>query len=178
MTSPRDRRLLSDLRQMEQLADAGTLAFRSEGHPPERYRVLLTGPGLAREGDRLVVRELHRFEAYLHRDYPRKPPVVTWLTPVFHPNVLGPEHHGGVCIGSWSAAESLADLCVRLRDLITYRALNADDALDQEAGAWAREHAVRPGSDVARLATFDAPVQVRVNRAQVVAHGAGGEPAA
>ena len=87
---------------------------------------MLNGPGLALSGDgQLTVRNLHRCDVYLHLDYPRRPPVVTWLTPIFHPNILGPERNGGVCIGSWSAAESLADLCVRLRDLVTYRSVNA-----------------------------------------------------
>jgi len=156
MASPRERRLASDLRQMADAAASGAFAFRSEGDPPERYRVQLAVPGLARDEDALVVRGLHRFDAYLHRDYPRRPPVVQWLTPVFHPNLLGPERNGGVCIGSWSAAESLADLCLRLRDLVAWRALNADDALDPEAAAWVHEHAVRPGADVARLAQLSA----------------------
>lgn len=157
MPSPRERRLASDLRGMTELAAEGALAFRSEGDPPERYGVLLTVPGLARSGDALVVRDLHRFEAYLHRDYPRRPPIVRWLTPVFHPNLLGPERNGGVCIGSWSASESLADLCARLRELVAWHALNADDALDPQAAAWAREHDVAAGDDVAALARLGAP---------------------
>jgi ubiquitin-protein ligase len=171
MASPRERRLASDLRQMTELAASGALAFRSEGDPPERYRVLVTVPGLARSGDELGVRDLHRFETYLHRDYPRRPPLVQWLTPVFHPNLLGPERNGGVCIGSWSASESLADLCLRLRELVAWRALNADDALDPEAAAWAREHDVPAGADVAALARLGAP------RTAVAVAGAGAEDA-
>jgi ubiquitin-protein ligase len=152
MTTPRDRRLLSDLRQMEELAARGQLTFRTEGNPPELYHVMVSAPGLALSDGALAVRQLHRFDAYLHRDYPRRPPVVTWQTPVFHPNLLGPERNGGVCIGSWSASESLADLCARLCDLVTYRSLNPGDALNADAGAWALEHDVRPGSDVADLA--------------------------
>jgi len=150
--TPRHRRLVSDLRLMEELAIAGELAFRAEGSPPETFHVMFTVPGLAldREG-RLVIRNLHRCTLYLHRDYPRRPPVVTWLTPVFHPNLLPPDRNGGVCIGSWSAAESLADLCLRLRDLVSYRVLNPNDALDQEAGAWASLHEVQPGADLGEL---------------------------
>jgi ubiquitin-protein ligase len=154
MISPRDRRLLSDLRQMQGLAALGHVTFRAEGEPPDRYHVMVSGPGLALVDGALMVRRLHRFDVYLHRDYPRRPPVVTWQTPVFHPNLLGPERHGGVCIGSWSAAESLSDLCVRLADLATYRSLNPHDALDPEAGAWAAANDVRPGSDVERLAAL------------------------
>lgn len=145
--SPRERRLQSDFRQMSDLAAQGHVTFRCEGDPPELYHLLLLGAGLARDSDgNLAVRNLHRCEVYLHLDYPRRPPVVTWQTPVFHPNLLPPDRNGGVCLGSWSAAESLADLARRLHDLATYRSLNAHDALDADAAAWALRHDVGPGT--------------------------------
>jgi ubiquitin-protein ligase len=151
--TPRERRLLSDLRSMEDLAAAGHVTFRSEGDPPEIYRLMLTGAGLAKDdAGRLLVRSLHRCDVYLHLEYPRRPPVVTWQTPVFHPNLLGPDRNGGVCLGSWSAAESLADLCRRLHALVTYASFNTADALDNEAAAWAREAGLEPGFAVEGLA--------------------------
>jgi ubiquitin-protein ligase len=151
--SPRSRRLLSDLREMQELAGHAEVSFRSEGDPPDLYHVLLDGAGLALDADgHLAIRKLHRCDIYLHLDYPRRPPVVTWLTPIFHPNILGPERNGGVCLGSWSAAESLADLCIRLRELATYRSLNANDALNLDAAGWVRSHHVKPGVDVQALA--------------------------
>jgi ubiquitin-protein ligase len=159
--SPRDRRLLSDLRQMEELAGRGGAVFRTEGNPPDVYHLMLSVPGLALDAEHaLTVRNLHRCDVYLHRDYPRRPPIVTWLTPIFHPNILGPERNGGVCIGSWSAAESLADLCGRLCALVSYRSLNAEDALDLEAAGWALRHKVKPGSDLAVLK--DLPVDTPI----------------
>jgi ubiquitin-protein ligase len=163
--SPRSRRLLSDLRQMEELASAGGVTFRTEGNPPDVYHVMLDGLGLAVSGDgKLMVRNLHRCNIYLHLDYPRRPPVVTWLTPIFHPNILGPERNGGVCLGSWSAAESLADLCTRLHDLVSYRSVNAGDALNVDAAAWALRNDVKPGDDVYALVGFavDDAVSVRL----------------
>jgi ubiquitin-protein ligase len=150
--SPRERRLRSDLRQMQELAAGGQVLFRTEGEPPETYHLMLTMPGLCTGSEQgLQVRGLHRCEIYLHLDYPRRPPAITWLTPIFHPNILGPDRNGGVCIGSWSAGESLADLCWRLGDLVTYRALNPADALNLEASAWALRHAVQPGTEVEQL---------------------------
>jgi ubiquitin-protein ligase len=161
--TPRDRRLLSDLRQMEALAAQGEIAFRAEGSPPEGYEVMFSVPGLALNSEgHLVVRRLHRCRFYLHRDYPRRPPVITWLTPVFHPNLLPPQRNGGVCIGSWSAAESLADLCVRLRDLVSYRAFNSRDALDKEAGYWVEQHGIEPGSDLESLKALEIGDNVRI----------------
>ena len=154
--SPRDRRLMSDLRQMEELAASGGITFRTEGNPPDVYHLMLNERGIAAGADgQLGVRGLHRFDAYLHREYPRRPPVITWLTPIFHPNILGPDRNGGVCIGSWSAAESLSDLCVRLRDLVAYRSVNPADALNREAGEWALRHGVRAGADPDWLASLE-----------------------
>lgn len=153
--SPRDRRLMSDLWQMEELASTGGFSFRTQGSPPDTYHLMLNESGIALGSDgRLAVRGLHRFDAYLHREYPRRPPIITWLTPIFHPNILGPERNGGVCIGSWSAAESLADLCLRLRDLVAYRSVNAADALNREAGEWALCHEVHAGANVVELAAL------------------------
>jgi ubiquitin-protein ligase len=151
---PRDRRLLSDLRGMEQLAEQGQLTFRTEGNPPQTYHVMLSAPGLAPAAGGLTVRNLHRFDLYLHREYPRRPPIVTWLTPVFHPNLLGPERNGGVCIGSWNSAESLDDLCLRIDALVRYRSFNAADALNRAAAVWVTEHGVQPGVSVDQLAAI------------------------
>lgn len=151
--TPRDRRLMTDLADMESLAARGGVSFRTVGDPPELYHLMLAGAGIALDGRRVItVRQVHRCDVYLHLDYPRRPPVVTWLTPVFHPNLLGPDRNGGVCIGSWSAAEGLADLVVRLHDLVTYKAVNPVDALDSEAAAWVRQHGVEPGADVTAFA--------------------------
>jgi ubiquitin-protein ligase len=150
---------------MEELADNSSVTFRTEGNPPDVYHVMLTGSGLALGDDgQLTTRNLHRCDIYLHLDYPRRPPVVTWLTPIFHPNILDPERNGGVCIGSWSAAESLADLCMRLRDLVTYRSINAQDALNLDAASWVLHNDVKPGADVRGLAslTVDGAVAVRL----------------
>jgi ubiquitin-protein ligase len=151
--SPRNRRLAADLEQMRELAEGGVVSFRSEGQPPDVYHVLVAAPGLGRDaGGTISVRGIHRFTAYLHLEYPRRPPVVTWETPIVHPNILPPERNGGVCIGAWSAGESLADLIRRIVDLVTYRAFNVADALDPAVAEWLRALAVEPGVDVETVA--------------------------
>lgn len=131
---------------MRELAREGVVSFRTEGDPPDTYHLLIAAKGLARgpSGD-IAVRGIHRCTAYLHLDYPRRPPVLVWATPIVHPNILPPERNGGVCIGAWSAGESLADLVRRVIELVSYRAFNVNDALDIEAADWVRSHAVAPG---------------------------------
>lgn len=168
--SPRERRLLSDLRQMHEAADVGRILFRSEGDPPELYHLMFNVPGLALDAEgRLKVRETHRCDIYLHRDYPRRSPLITWQTRVFHPNILGPDRNGGVCIGSWSAAEPLPDLCERLAALVSYRALNPEDALNVEAAAWAVAHGVRSGADVHEMAQLPLVADFRIDQAGLAA---------
>lgn len=149
--TPRDRRLISDRLQMEDLAGQGRISFTSEGDPPELYHVEFGAPGVACKDGLLVATNLHRCDAYLHRDYPRRPPVFVWKTPVFHPNLLGPERNGGVCIGSWSPSESLSDLTLRLVDLVSWNSFNSDDALDLDAAHWAKSHSIEPGVSMDRL---------------------------
>jgi hypothetical protein len=130
-------------------AQSERLSFRTDGEPPEAYELMFGVLGLARTADgSLTLRSLHRCAIILHSDYPRRPPQLNWLTPVFHPNILGPERNGGVCIGSWSAGESLADLVRRLMDLVSYRAFNVRDALDRDAAGAVSGMNLRPGADL------------------------------
>ena len=125
------------------------ISFRTEGDPPEIYHLMLNVVGLAHDGERRVIaRRIHRCTVYLHAEYPRRPPVVTWLTPIFHPNILPPERNGGVCLGSWSASESLDDVVRRVLDMVSYKSFNTADALDQTAAAWVAEVGIAPGVDL------------------------------
>jgi hypothetical protein len=143
-SGPRLRRLHADLAAMIELTRASELVTMSHsGNPPDRYAVayacrgLALPPGVAEP----QVLDHHEAEFYLHRDYPRRPPQIVWRTAIFHPNILSSEHGGGVCIGSWTPSESLADLVVRVGEMVQYREYNPDDVLDREAAAWALAHA-------------------------------------
>ncbi len=78
----------------------------------------------------------HELEIYLHKEYPRRPPALKWLTNIFHPNILPPQKNGGVCIGWWTAAETLDSLCIRIGEMLQYKTFNLKDPLDEDAAAW------------------------------------------
>jgi len=78
----------------------------------------------------------HELGIYLHKEYPRRPPVLNWLTNIFHPNILPPHKNGGVCIGSWTAAETLDALCIRIGEMLQYKRYNLSDPLDEDAAKW------------------------------------------
>jgi ubiquitin-protein ligase len=148
--SPRERRLTADYHELCELEQTGAISLTCSGSPPDRYVIRFSAAGLAPAPAGPVARDEHEVAVYLHLDYPRRPPVVTWRTPVFHPNLLGPERHGGVCLGSWSPGEGLADMVRRLVALAGWRAFGLMDALNTEAAAWAQARNVAPGTDVQR----------------------------
>lgn len=126
------------------------------GNPPDRYQVVYTCRGLYRAAgaEEPEVRESHQAEFYLHRDYPRRPPQIIWQTPIFHPNILSGAHGGTVCIGSWTPSESLADLVIRVGEMVQYRDYNPDDVLDRVAAEWAAAHAAELPVDDRPLAVY------------------------
>lgn len=62
-------------------------------------------PGYSIEGDHCVLRFHHRFRISIGKDYPFEKPTVTWLTPIFHPNIMMPGDGGHLCtklLEDWS----------------------------------------------------------------------------
>jgi ubiquitin-protein ligase len=157
--SPRLRRLHADLAAMMELARVSDLVrFSHQGAPPDRYRVVYEVRGLiwTPGADAPALCEQHEGEFYLHRDYPRRPPQIIWRTPIFHPNILSVGDGGAVCIGGWSPSESLADLVVRVGEMIQFRSYNPDDVLNREAAVWVETHAECLPVDERPLAVYEA----------------------
>jgi len=70
------------------------------------------------------------------------------LTPIFHPNI----DPSTICVGDhWAAGERLADLVVRIGELIAYQAYNIKSPLDAEAAMWADLHAKELPTDSRNL---------------------------
>jgi ubiquitin-protein ligase len=135
--SMRMRRLKSDYRHMQEVfAKWGLARIESViGDPPERYVVELSVSGLEANGDgKPQPRNTHRIELQLISEYPRLAPRCRMLTPVFHPNIDA----ATICVGDhWSAGERLADLVVRIAEMIGYQQYNIKSPLNAEAAMWA-----------------------------------------
>lgn len=89
--STRAERLKRDWETLQALMLQSTIfEVTASGEPPDQYRVLFKGKGLARDpgpaGDAKVV-EQHEIELRLPYSYPDRPPDVRWLSPLHHPNV-------------------------------------------------------------------------------------------
>ncbi len=136
--NPRLRRLQSDYELVREV-------FSGHPHvsiepldgrlPPEGYRVQFRLRGLYLNGDQPDYRELHSAEIVLPRHYPAEKPYVVPLVPIFHPNI-----RDYFCIADyWAAGTTLADVVVKLGDMIQWRVYNPASPLDAIAAKWAVE---------------------------------------
>jgi len=140
--SPRIRRLRSDRKALEQLrAESSILDFDAVGEPAEKYIVRFFGRGLWRPdgSHRVAIRESHEVRIKLGASYPRMMPELTWMSPIFHPNISA---SGVVCLGGygthWVPSLSLDELCEMLWDMIRYRNYDVDSPYNREAALWAK----------------------------------------
>lgn len=183
-SSPRLRRLQSDLKAMQQLqADSSILHFSSHGELPEAYTIWFLGRGLMRGENNgpIMLQERHEVHVRLGAGYPRMMPEIRWKSPIFHPNISG---NGSVCLGGygtyWVPSLTLDELCHMLWDMVRYENYDETSPYNREAALWTKtqaEHRLpldpRPLRD--RLAGAAAP---RANGERRSAHGVGTIPSA
>ena len=142
------RRLIADYRSLQGLqAQSTILRFRSQGNPPDRYRVRFYGRGLYVDPASRRVRVLtrHEISIELGASYPRALPTLIWKTPVYHPNI---SLNGLVCLGGystqWVPSFKLDELCEMLWDMVRLRNFATEHPYNREAAEWMRgQHAGR-----------------------------------
>ncbi|WP_425617196.1 ubiquitin-conjugating enzyme E2 [Anatilimnocola sp. NA78] len=141
-TSPRLRRLHSDLRAMQQLqAESSILHFTSHGDLPEAYTVTFLGRGMMRGENNgpIELIEKHEVTIRLGAGYPRMMPEIRWKSPIFHPNISG---NGSVCLGGygtyWVPSLTLDELCHMLWDMVRYENYDVTSPYNREAALWAK----------------------------------------
>lgn len=156
-------RLQKDYEELLRLSQGrdGLLSFEHRGAPPTYYKFTITLKGLKLEGEQAVVHEHHAFELKLGAYYPSEPPDVTWLTPIFHPNIRGQ----AVCHSQqWSPAWSLADFVIELGDMIRMDKFNTKSPLDRKAAAWAEKERPRFPLDERSLRVPEMRISIRPRR--------------
>ena len=134
---PRIRRLKADYEKVAAVFTSHPYirVVGVEGTPPEKYVFEFYINGIIPTAqDGFAFHNVHRAEIFLPLDYPRCAPFCRMTTPVFHPNI-DPQK---ICIGDhWSAGQSLAELIVRIGEMICYQSYNVKSPLNAEAAAWA-----------------------------------------
>jgi ubiquitin-protein ligase len=83
---------------------------------------LLRVPGPDWEEGKVVHRFVHRLAIMIGHDYPMEKPIVKWLTPIFHPNIMAPEDGGYVCtrlLENWDFGSNLMTFIKGIESLLT-----------------------------------------------------------
>ena len=78
-------------------------------------------PGPIMENDKVTYRYSHRLQLIIGREYPFEKPLVIWMTPIFHPNIMMPEDGGHVCIkllSEWSFNSTLSTFIKGLESML------------------------------------------------------------
>jgi ubiquitin-protein ligase len=156
----RQQRLAADYDALESLRRASTiLEFETTGSPPESYSITFRGKGLRRDAgtNEIVYQDLHQCELRQTLSYPRHPPDIRWLTPLFHPNIS----FGGFIrledIGlPWTEDLSLDIVCERLWDVARLAYHDVDAAANYAARTWLQQQS-----------GFSLPVDARALRDKV-----------
>jgi ubiquitin-protein ligase len=143
-STDRDQRLAAEHEVMRALAkQSSILDFEAEGDPPNRYVVTMRGKGINRASSyRAEVEYVNRHECEIRMGYgfPKQPPELRWMTPIFHPNI---SYSGYLklkeCGLRWEEDLSLDVVCERLWDLARLAWLDVDTAVNYSAKKWFAE---------------------------------------
>jgi ubiquitin-protein ligase len=142
--NPRLRRLQSDYERLQRLVNQSDLVriVSMSGNPPEAYLIEFYCHGIeSLSSDRPVYRDQHQLRIELPAGYPSTRPGLTFLTPIFHPNILT-QHY--VCIGPWYASKWLDELVIMIAEMIQYKIPPTRDTevdvLNKGAVSWLNRH--------------------------------------
>jgi ubiquitin-protein ligase len=150
--SPRMRRLRADYQLVQELAARSDLIKVqakpvSAGFLPERYIITYLCKSITkvdRKGEPVMACR-HQVEIYLHTQYPQRWPGLTWMTPIWHPNIN--HQNGSVCIDAawWAASRSLDTLVIMMGEMLQYKNFHDDPSKppfpwDVEAARWCRAY--------------------------------------
>lgn len=128
------RRLENEFAELK----ASGISFAANADKTE-YTIALRGKGVFLSSGAIKPVDSHKVRVRLLRDYPYPGGLeVTWLTPIFHPNIRSED--GRVCIqllNAWSEGLSLSSLAAGLKQLLENP--NPQDPLNKEAAKYFSE---------------------------------------
>jgi hypothetical protein len=110
----------------------------STGEPPTRYLLEYRVKTWSKDPQGTAIAPLDqvRAEFVLPDGYPRHPPVVRLLSPVYHPNVSGEQ----VALSpGWSAGTSLPLYLLRLAEVLAFQSYSLKFPLNPAAATWAEQ---------------------------------------
>lgn len=138
----RAERLAKDQETMAALEEqSGILKVEPQGgDPPDRYRLILDGQGVARVSalrSDIEWADHHSIEVRMPFMYPEQPPDIRWVTPLFHPNL---SYSGFLSLDDvglpWNPSVGLDVVCERLWDVARLAYINLQNAVNPTAKRW------------------------------------------
>lgn len=121
---PRSRRIQKEMEKMEKDAPSNCSAGPDSHEHIDHWSGTIIGPS-----DSPFENGIFRVDIKFPKDYPFSPPILKFLTPLYHPNV---DRHGNICLdilksGAWSPALTISKVLLSLCSLLTDP--NPDDPL-------------------------------------------------
>ncbi|MDP6554783.1 MAG: ubiquitin-conjugating enzyme E2 [Pirellulaceae bacterium] len=137
----RHERLAAELEAMRALKKATSiLDFEFTGDPPDRYSITLRGKGISRDtSPRADVEfvKFHKIDVRLPFSFPRRPPDIRWITPIFHPNISFSGFINLKDVGlPWDQDLGLDVVCERLWDVARLQYMDLSKATNYAAKNW------------------------------------------
>ena len=137
----RHERLVAELEAMRALKKATSiLEFEITGEPPDRYSITLRGKGISRDTSShadVEFVELHKIDLRLPYSFPRRPPDIRWITPIFHPNISFSGFINLKDVGlPWDQDLGLDIVCERLWDVARLEYMDLTKATNYAAKNW------------------------------------------
>ena len=145
MGSPQLTRFQNDFRDLQRLAgESSIFRFTPHGTPASVFDCVFEGRGLhvPREGAAPEPLSRHQFRIELTSEYPRRPPIVFWQTPIYHPNFAANK----VCTGNlnkfWVPGFKLVTIVEMLWDMVRYKNVEPGDPFNRDAAHWFQHQTV------------------------------------
>ncbi len=117
MNSTAERRLLKDLKKMQQESDEGQnpgISATPEGDSLFRWNAVIFGPD-----DTIWEGGVFNMFLEFSEEYPNKPPKVKFLTKMFHPNIY---NDGSICLdilqNMWSPVYDISSILTSVQSLL------------------------------------------------------------
>jgi hypothetical protein len=104
------------------------------GFPPEKYHLVFRVDGVLQAGKSIEPKSDHIVEIFLPDEYPEAPPVCSMLSMIFHPNISDERID---IKEEWDPDTTVADLVVKIGQMIVYQRYSVKAPLNKEAAQWA-----------------------------------------
>ncbi len=147
MANAKITRLRNEYKDLQEIASRSPyieIVDTDGRNPPEKYEIKLVCKGIRKldsNGQPIYASE-HKLRIFLPPGFPGERPLLSMMTPVWHPNIAS---SGNVCYGDqgdhgWAASMKISDLIIRLMEMIRYENVCENSAFNASAATWSVNH--------------------------------------